>query len=63
MNLWHDELKHIIKDKNGTRTITYKNIRYFGVVNVIYWPNRFADPETSYKADTNWYFDPPKAQD
>jgi len=51
---WGNKLVPIIKDKNGTRTITYKNIKYFGKVSVQFWPNRFADPEMYYKTDTDW---------
>ena len=60
---WDNDIKPTIKDEQGSRILEYKRIDYLGVVSVEYWPNRFADPETSYKADTNWYFDPPMAQD
>ncbi len=58
---WENDIKPEIKDGHGMRILEYKRIDYLGVVSVEYWPNKFADPETSYKADTNWFFDPPKA--
>ena len=50
-------LKPTTKDRYGSRIIKYERVKYWGVVSVIYWPNRFADPETYYKADTNWIWD------
>ena len=42
-----------IKDANGTRVIKYKTLEYYGDIDVKYWPNKFAEPNTFYTATTD----------